>query len=129
MSMISDTMVLPAAVESAVDSLAESLLRSTPWATLGQAKERLQGDASAVGLLDALRQSQAMLGLKQARNEVTAADVEQWRRLQQQVYSNDAIAGYREAEQEAMAFLREMNRSLSELLGLDLASFLGSSCC
>lgn len=122
------TRIMTDDLETAANSLADQILESAAFTQARQAKERLEKDAPAMELLDLLRESQTILRWKQARNEVTQADVEELRRLQQQVMANEAISEYARAQQETVALLRELNQELTELVGMDLSSLLPPAC-
>lgn len=127
--MATETRILTVEVEAAANVLAERILESTPFVEARLAKERLDSDSAALALLGMLKQSQAALRRKQARNEVTQVDIGQWRQAQRHVMTNGSIAAYTKAQQEAVAFVRGLNQELSELVGIDLASLLPSGCC
>jgi cell fate (sporulation/competence/biofilm development) regulator YlbF (YheA/YmcA/DUF963 family) len=53
---------------------------------------------------------------------VTQANVDQLRALQREVQSNDVIVDYATTQQSAVAYLREINQVISELIGTDFAA-------
>jgi cell fate (sporulation/competence/biofilm development) regulator YlbF (YheA/YmcA/DUF963 family) len=106
----------------AIDSLGQNLLASELFVVYDQAQARFKADAHARALLERLSVAQADIRRRQANGGVTQADIDQLRALQREVQSNRAIIDYATAQQAAVAYLREINREISELLGVDFAS-------
>ena len=51
------------------------------------------------------------------------------RLIQQTVLRNTVILDYAQAQQEVVDFLREINGEISQLLGIDFASFANHATC
>jgi cell fate (sporulation/competence/biofilm development) regulator YlbF (YheA/YmcA/DUF963 family) len=114
----------------AVDALAENLTASEPFVALEEAYLHLQGDAQAADLLQRFWQAEATLRQRQANRALTQADIAAYRGLQAEAAANALIAGYEQAQQNIAAYLRDVNRDLSQLLGVDFASLARrSGCC
>jgi len=114
----------------AVDALAENLTASEPFVALEEAYLHLQGDAQAADLLRRFWQAEATLRQRQANRALTQADIAAYRGLQAEAAANALIAGYEQAQQNIAAYLRDVNRDLSQLLGVDFASLARrSGCC
>lgn len=114
----------------AVDALAENLLASEPFVALGGAYTRLQGDAQARDLLQRFRQADAALRQRQASRTLTQEDIAAYRALQAEVQANELIAGYQRSQQAIVTYLQDVNRDLSQLLGMDFAALAKrSGCC
>jgi cell fate (sporulation/competence/biofilm development) regulator YlbF (YheA/YmcA/DUF963 family) len=120
---------LPDSLLRAASALADSLLAEGPLAAYAEAELRLSEDAGALELLDSVRNAQAQLRLKQTSGQVVPADIRYLRELQRSMQAQGTIAAYIGAQSEAKDYLRLVNSELSDLLGLDFASFLSSSCC
>ncbi len=120
--MNSNKTTLPATLLAATEDLAVQLLASEPFTTYHAAWGRLNADARARALLQRLSQAQAELRQKQMRQAVAQSDVDQLRALQSAVQADRTIAEYMHAQQRAVGFLREMNREISESLGVDFAA-------
>ncbi len=120
--MNSNRTALPATLLAATEDLALQLLASEPFTAYHAAWGHLNADAGACALLQRLSQAQAELRQKQAQQTVAQSDVDQLRALQGAVQTDRTIADYRHAQQTAVGFLREMNREISELLGVDFAA-------
>ncbi len=106
---------------TATQVLAEHLLASEPFANYQQASAQFNGDPQARGLMEHLSQAQADLR-RQTSLGVTQADVDQLRALQREVQSNPVIIDYAVTQQAAVAYLREVNQVISELIGTDFAA-------
>src|SRR5512136_424083 len=107
---------------AATQTLAENLLASEPFAIYQQASARFNADPYARGLIERLSQTQADLRRRQMNRGVTQTDVNQLRALQREVQSNAVIADYVTTQQSAIAYLREINLAISELIGTDFAA-------
>ncbi len=114
---------------AATQALAENLLASEPIAIYHQASARFNADPQARDLIQRLTHAQADLRRKQTNGGVTQADVDQLRALQREVQSNDAIVDYATTQQSAIAYLREINQTISELIGTDFAALAKKSTC
>ncbi len=120
--MNSNRTILPAPLLAATEDLAIQLLASEPFTAYQAAQGRLNANAEARALLQRLSQAQAALRQKQALQLVAQSDVDQLRALQSAVQADQTITNYVHSQQAAVKFLREMNREISELLGVDFAA-------
>lgn len=127
--METKVVTLPENISSAVDQLADAVLRSQPIADYQQAKARLDADPEALELLDRLSKAQSDLRMRQARNAVTQTDIDQLRAIQRQVQSNRRIMDYAKTQQAAVAYLPTVNQEISMLLGIDFAALAGPGSC
>lgn len=107
---------------AATQVLAENLLASEPFAIYQQASARFNADPQARGLIEQLSQAQADLRRRQTSRGVTQVDVDQLRALQREVQSNPVIIDYAVTQQAAVAYLREINQVISELIGTDFVA-------
>jgi len=106
----------------ATEALIENLLAAEPIVLYHRAQIRFQADAPARALIDRLSAAQADVRQMQSRREVAQADIDQLRALQGEAQANRVIVDYMQTQQAAIGFLREINREISELLGVDFAS-------
>mgnify|MGYP005857271257 CR=1 FL=1 len=114
----------------AVDALAENLLASEPFRALERAYLRLQSDATARDLQQRFRQAEATLRQRQANRSMTQADMAAYRALHAEAQANALIAGYEQARQAIQVYLQEVNRDISQALGVDFAGLAKrSGCC
>ena len=116
-------------LQMAIDSLGQNLLASEPFIAYDQAQARFKADAYARTLLERLSAAQADMRRRQANGGVTQADIDQLRALQREVQSSRAIMDYAAAQQAAIAYLREINLEIGQLLGMDFAALAGRSSC
>lgn len=106
-----------------------NLLASEVFVRYQQALTRMKEDRQACALLEQLSRSQADLRKKQSEGGVTQAEVEALRAVQEQVQQNKFIMAYARTQQEAVNLLREINAEISQLLGIDFASFTNRATC
>jgi cell fate (sporulation/competence/biofilm development) regulator YlbF (YheA/YmcA/DUF963 family) len=123
-----DSILIPL-MQEATDALIGNLLASEAFIRYQQAHTYLNEDRQARALLEQLSQSQNSLREKQVNGGVTQADVDALRVIQEQVQSNDCIMDYAHTQQEAINFLREINTEISQLLGINFASFANHATC
>jgi len=122
-------MTLPPTVQAAGERLARAIRAAEPVASFYRAKARLDGDARAHALLERLSAAQADLRRRQAGGNITPASLEELRDLQREVQSTAVITEFARAQQEAVAYLPQVNQEISELLGMDFASLAGPGSC
>jgi cell fate (sporulation/competence/biofilm development) regulator YlbF (YheA/YmcA/DUF963 family) len=116
-------------MQEATEALIGNLVASEAFMRYQQAQARLNDDPQAQTLLDQLSHAQADLRKKQANSGVSPAEIDALRILQEQVQSNKTIMTYAQAQQEAVNFLREINNEISQLLGINFASFANHPTC
>jgi cell fate (sporulation/competence/biofilm development) regulator YlbF (YheA/YmcA/DUF963 family) len=109
-------------LEAATESLAAALWTAPPLAAYRDAQARLEAEPGAQALLESLLTSQGQLRQKQMNGRITQADVEALRTLQNAVQANTTIMNYIMAQQDALAYLPEVNQSISGWLGIDFAA-------
>ena len=113
---------LPSHLSLTTEALVENLLAAEPIVLYHRAQISFQADAPARALIDRLSAVQADVRQKQSRREVAQADIDQLRALQGEAQANRVIVDYVQTQQAAISFLREINREIRELLGVDFAS-------
>jgi len=121
--------VLNPSMQEAADALIGNLLASEAFVRCQQAHTRLNEDHQARTLLEQLSQAQADLRKKQANSGVIQTEIDNLRTLQEQVQHNNVIMTYAQTQQEAVNFLREINDEISQLLGINFASFANHTTC
>jgi cell fate (sporulation/competence/biofilm development) regulator YlbF (YheA/YmcA/DUF963 family) len=113
----------------AADALAEALIQDGPVAAFHRARQALEADAVASGMLNELIAAQAGARRRQMNGGLTPADVEQLRALQNQAQANQKIMAYVRAQQAAVAYLPAVNVEISRLLGVDFAALSNTATC
>lgn len=121
--------ILNPRMQEATDGLINNLLASEVFIRYRQAQAGLKADHQARTLLEQLFQMQAELRKKQADGGVTPGEIDALRKLQEKVQHNKVILAYAQTQQEAVNFLREINVEISQLLGIDFASFTNHASC
>ncbi len=117
-------------VKQAAQVLGQAISNTPALRAYSEASTRLASDEQATGLLDELQRVQAEVRKSQSNGGVSPEDLARLRQLQSDVQANPAIAAFIKAEQNAALYLPQVNREISDLLGVDFAT-LGrvSGCC
>ena len=121
--------ILNPSMQETADALIGNLLASEAFVCYHQAHTRLNEDRQAHVLLEQLSQAQADLRKKQANSGVKQAEIDALRTLQEQVQNNKVLMTYALTQQETIYFLREINDEISQLLGINFASFANHATC
>ncbi|HMN11341.1 MAG TPA: YlbF family regulator [Bellilinea sp.] len=121
--------ILPKPLLGSAERLASSLLEAEPISAYHQAKERLESDEEAQTLLTEFINAQNDFRTKQPQGEVTQADIDALRALDQRVRANQIIAEYAASQRVATTYLAYVNGKISRLLGVDFTTLASSGCC
>ena len=115
----------------AASSLTENLNQSEPFLRYKAAEQRLHADQQAMQLLSDLSALQQKIRRQQNTGAISQKDLTQLRTLQSAVGTNETIQDHLLTQELAVAFLREVNQEISQLLGVDFASLArrSSGCC
>ena len=113
---------IPTTVLEASSALAENLAQSEPFLQFKDAEERLNADPEALGLLKELSELQQKIRTQQNSSAVSESDLKRLRALQNTVSTNETIQDFGLAQELAIAYLREVNLEISQLIGIDFAS-------
>ena len=116
-------------LQEATQSFLENLLASEAFVHYQEARKLMRKDAEAHTLMESLSNAQATVRQQQATGGVGQAEVDSLRLIQQRALRNPVILDYAQAQQEVVEFLREINGEISQLLGIDFASFANHSTC
>ena len=116
-------------LQQATQSLIDHLLASEAFARYQNARAQFNADKEAQDLMDQLAASQAHLRQKQSSGGVGQAEIDSLRLLQQRVQRNPIIMAHAQSQEEAVKFLREVNGEISQLLGINFASFANHATC
>lgn len=122
---------IPAELLQATHSLTDNVLQSEPFLRLKAEEDRLSEDPEAQRLLAELSEVEEKIRTAQFSAGVAASDLTRLRTLQNAVALNETIQAHGMAREFAIAFLREINTEISNLLGVDFASLTrrASGCC
>ena len=115
----------------ATSVLAENLVQSEPFLRFQEADRKLHADQEAMRLLTEFAELQQKIRAQQHSGAISENDIKRLRELQSAVGTNDVIQEHGLAQEIAIAFLREVNQEISNLLGVDFASLTRRSggCC
>ena len=116
-------------LQEATQSFIDHLLASEAFMHYQEARKLMSEDGEAHTLVERLSNAQATVRQQQASANVGQAEVDSLRLIQQTALRNTVILNYAQAQQEAVEFLREINSEISQLLGIDFASFANHSTC
>ena len=116
-------------LQEATQSLIENLLASEAFTHYQHARKLMSEDEEARTLMDQLSKAQATVRQQQSSGNVSQAEVDSLRLIQERALRNPAILDYAQAQQEAVGFLREINGEIGQLLGIDFASFANHATC
>ncbi len=116
-------------LKQAAQALGNALKNTPPLRAYAEAAAKMEADAQATALLDELQRVQSDIRIRQSNGGVTQADITRLRKLQYQVQTHPTIAAFIEAQQNATAFLPEVNQEISQLLGIDFASLAAPASC
>jgi cell fate (sporulation/competence/biofilm development) regulator YlbF (YheA/YmcA/DUF963 family) len=122
-------MTLSPALQEATQSFLENLLASEAFMHYQEARKLMSEDAEARTLMERLSNAQATVRQQQVSGNVGQAEVDSLRLIQQTALRNTVILDYAQAQQEAVELLREINGEISQLLGIDFASFANHATC
>lgn len=131
MDTISDVKDIPVQLLEASSALAENLVQSEPFLRFKAAENTLNADPEALQLLKEFSELQQKLRNQQLSSVIEESDIQRLRELQSKISTNETIQNYGLAQELAVAFLREVNQEISQLLGIDFASLTRRSggCC
>ena len=116
-------------LQETTQSLIENLLASEAFTHYQHAQKLMSEDEEARTLMDQLSKAQATVRRQQSSANVSHAEVDSLRLIQERALRNSVILDYAQAQQEAIEFLREINGEIGQLLGIDFASFANHSTC
>jgi cell fate (sporulation/competence/biofilm development) regulator YlbF (YheA/YmcA/DUF963 family) len=120
---------IPSELSAATQALAENVLASEPFVSYDRARVQFKADAQANQLVARLSSLQAELRQHQLQSQVTPENISQLRAAQNDVQANRVIMDYMGTQQVAVAYLREINQEISQLLGADFAALAKRSSC
>ena len=116
-------------MQEATQSFIENLLTSEAFIHYQEARKLISEDEEARTLMERLSHAQAIVRQQQASGNVSQAEVDSLRLFQQTALRDAVILDYAQAQQEIVEILREINGEISQLLGIDFASFANHATC
>jgi cell fate (sporulation/competence/biofilm development) regulator YlbF (YheA/YmcA/DUF963 family) len=110
-------------MQEATDILAETLAQSEPFFQYRQANQSFNSDHQAKQLWEEYSKLQQKIRQEQYNDQISKMDLERLRELQNLIGESEIIESLGIAQESAIAFLREVNQEISQMLGFDFASF------
>ena len=121
--------IIPKPLEKSLNKMTESLLESIELSGYLNAKNEFESDPLASNLMQDLSTAQSELLQKQYQNQITQEDIQNIRNIQKNAQENEIFNSYIQSQQNAVAFLREVNDQISQLIGMDFASLAKNTKC
>ena len=129
--MISAISAISVTMLEATSNLADNLTQSEAFLRFKAAEGKLNADPEALQLLAEFSELQQKIRTQQHSSSISESDIKQLRVLQSAIANHETIQDYQLTQELAVAFLREVNQEISQLLGIDFASLTRRSggCC
>lgn len=129
--MISAISAISVTMLEATSNLAENLSQSEAFLRFRTAEAKLNADQEALRLLTEFSELQQKIRTQQHSSNISESDIKRLRALQNAIGTNETIQDYELMKELAVAFLREVNLEISQLLGIDFSSLTrrSSGCC
>jgi cell fate (sporulation/competence/biofilm development) regulator YlbF (YheA/YmcA/DUF963 family) len=130
-SDVQGQITMPPELLRSIDALGDAIERSGPLSALRAAKMSLDMDAQACALLDDLTTAELEVRRRQREGALTKEHIDRYRTARERAMSHPTIIAFAQAQQDATAFLPEVNEVISELLGWDFAQMAAPAggCC
>lgn len=106
----------------ATSNLAENLTQSDAFLRFKAAEGKMNANQEALRLLAEFSELQQKIRTQQYSGANAESDIKRLRALQSAIGTNETIQDYELTKELAVAFLREVNQEISQLLGIDFAS-------
>jgi cell fate (sporulation/competence/biofilm development) regulator YlbF (YheA/YmcA/DUF963 family) len=121
--------ILSSDLQLATHSLIEYLLASEAFMHYQQVRNRIDQDSEVRTLLEYLSKAQSDLRQNQSSGSVDQTKLESLGQLQQRLESSPVITNFAQSHHEIIGLLREINSEISEVLGINFASFTSHATC
>lgn len=127
--MQAQTMLVSPQLQRAAEELAAAVLGSTPFAALAAAQARLDEDEHARALVDAAAQVEWDVRRLQAEGTLTREDIDRLRSVRALASADPTVVEFEAARRGAAAYLPQVNRMITEALGVDVAALSRAGGC
>ncbi|MHB8086988.1 MAG: YlbF family regulator [Anaerolineaceae bacterium] len=123
--------LVPNTLLEATSNLAENLVQSELFLRFKEATRKLQIDTEATALLTEFSSLQQKIRTQQRSTQISEEEIKRLRELQNAIMTNETIQEHELTQEYAVAFLREINQEISNMLGVDFATLArrSSGCC
>jgi len=108
-------------LRQAAEELTASVLGSGPFTAYAAAQARLEEDEHARALLDAVAQVEWDVRRMQAEGTMTREDIDRLRSVRTLASSDPVVVELETARRSVAAYLPQVNRLITEALGVDIA--------
>lgn len=108
-------------LRQAAEELAASVLGSAPFTAYAAVQARLEEDEHARALLDAVAQVEWHVRRLQAEGTTTREDIDRLRSVRTLASSDPVVVELETARRGVAAYLPQVNRLITEALGVDIA--------
>jgi cell fate (sporulation/competence/biofilm development) regulator YlbF (YheA/YmcA/DUF963 family) len=112
---------IPPELLGATEALGASLASSPPFVTYRGTQARLEKDEGARALLDHQAEVEREVQKRRAEGSLTREDIDRVRAAQREAQSHPFVLELSLAERGAAAHLLQVDRLITELLGVDVA--------
>jgi len=120
---------IPPELLEATEALGASLASSPPFVAHRGTQARLEEDEGARALLDHQAEVEREVQKRRADGRLTREDIDRVRAAQREAQSHPFVLALSLAERGAAAHLVEVDRLITELLGVDVAVLAGAGGC
>jgi cell fate (sporulation/competence/biofilm development) regulator YlbF (YheA/YmcA/DUF963 family) len=121
-TMQPQSMLVTPQLRRAAEELAASVLGSAPFVAYAAAQTRLDEDEHARALLDAVEQVEWDVRRLQAEGTLTREDIDRLRSVRTLASADPTVVEFETARRGAEAYLPQVNRLITEALGVDVAA-------
>lgn len=115
------TVLVSPQLRQAAEELAASIMRSGPFTAYAAAQARLEEDKHARDLLDAVVEVEWDVRRMQAEGTMTREDIDRLRSVRTLASSDPVVVELETARRGVAAYLPQVNRLITEALGVDIA--------
>jgi cell fate (sporulation/competence/biofilm development) regulator YlbF (YheA/YmcA/DUF963 family) len=110
-----------------VSNLADNITQSEPFLRYKETQLKLKSEPGMVQLLEDFSQLQQKIRAQQFSSGISQTEINWLHRLQSEITQKETFQENESARLNAVAFLREVNQEISNLLGIDFASLTRKS--
>ena len=127
--METQTSLVPPELRRAATDLAAAIRGSAPFKAYTAAQARLEQDEHARTLLEAAAQVEWDVRRLQAQGTMTRDDIDRLRSARALASSDPIVAALETARRGVTAYLPQVNRVVTEALGVDMAALSRAGSC
>ena len=112
-------------------SLAKAIAETANYKVFEKARDRLGTDAEALKMIDELEAAEQKAQLSASWGGLSDRESKKLERMREETFRQPTILAFLEAQQSLIAELQELNRYMTEKLGIDLVDMTKpqTGCC